>query len=102
MFDAFPWLILILVLALLWWQAMGAKARARAAALKACEEAEVTFIDELAFKSIALGRDAHGQPCVKRRYGFEFYRRGDRRYGGEIEMHAQRLAAVHLDPYPVA
>ena len=91
MFDAFPWLILLAVIALLWWQAMGAKARARAAALAACEEAEVTFIDELAFQRITIGRNAHGQPCVKRRYGFEFYRRGDRRYTGEIEMHAQQM-----------
>jgi len=100
--DYFPWLIGLSVLALLWWQAMGAKARARAAALKACEHAEVTFIDELAFKRIAIGRDARGQPCIKRCYAFEFYRRGDRRYTGEIEMHAERLARVHLDPYPVA
>ncbi len=100
--DYFPWLIGLSVLALLWWQAMGARARARSAALKACEDAQVTFIDELAFKRISLGRDTHGQPCIKRRYSFEFYRRGDRRYTGEIEMHAQRLARIHLDPYPVA
>ncbi|MES1924260.1 DUF3301 domain-containing protein [Salinisphaera sp. T31B1] len=101
MFEFFPWLLGLAVLALLWWQSMGAKARARRAALEACEAAEVSFIDELAFKGIRLGRDERGQICLKRRYGFEFYRRGDRRYAGEIEMHAERLAHVQLDPYPI-
>jgi len=101
MFDAFPWLLGLSVVALLWWQAMGAKTHARNAALTACEEAEVTFIDELAFKGLSIGRDAHGRPCIKRRYGFEFYRRGDRRYAGTIEMHAERVAQVQLDPYPI-
>lgn len=101
MFDAFPWLIGLSILALLWWQAMGAKTRARRAALKACEEAEVTFIDELAFKGMTLGRAGNGALCIKRRYGFEFYRRGDRRYAGEIEMHGERLARLQLDPYPL-
>ena len=101
MLELAPWLIGLALIALAWWSAMGAKARARAAARAACDEAEMTFIDELAFKRIELGRNARGQWCVKRHYVFEFYHTGDRRYGGSVEMHAQHVARIQLDPYPV-
>ena len=64
--------------------------------LRACEDAEVTFIDELAFQRIWLGRGT-----LKRRYRFEFYRRGDRRYSGYVDMHGQRVAHIEMEPYPV-
>lgn len=96
MFEFFPWLIAFAVAALFWWQSMGARWAARRAALAACENAEVTFIDELAFQRISLGRGA-----LRRRYRFEFYRRGDRRYTGYVDMHGQRVAHIEMEPYPV-
>ena len=99
--DSFPWLIGLAVIALLWWHALGARMKARRAAQRACRKAELHFIDELAFKRIELGHNARGQWCVKRHYVFEFYHTGDRRYGGSVEMHAQHVARIQLDPYPV-
>jgi len=101
MLELAPWLIGLALIALVWWSAMGAKARARAAARAACEDAEMLFIDELALKRLHLTRDAHGKRRLARRYGFEFYQRGDRRYTGTIEMHGQRVARVHMGPRPV-
>lgn len=101
MIDLAPWLLGLAIVALIWWRTMGARSAARRAALAACEEAEVSFIDELAFKRISLTRDSHGRWRVMRRYGFEFYRRGDRRYAGTIEMHGQRVARVYMGPRPV-
>lgn len=100
MFEFIPWLLMLAVIALLWWQALGARTRARRAALAACEQAQVTFIDELALRHFMLGRDRRGAWRLKRRYGFEFYRRGDRRFRGEVEMHGERVARVELEPYP--
>lgn len=101
MLDLAPWLLAAAVIALIWWRAMGARSAARRAALKACEDADVTFIDELAFKRIGPRRDSRGAWHLARRYGFEFYERGDRRYAGTVEMHGQRVVNVFLGPRPL-
>jgi len=94
-------LLFLLAAALLaWWSTLGARTRARGAARRACEEAGVLFIDELAFKRLRFGRDRRGQPCLKRTYAFEFVVGGERRYAGEVELHAQRVVTVRMDPHP--
>lgn len=95
LFDYFPWLIGTALVAIFWWQSLGARSRARRAALAACEDARMTFIDELAFDRIGLGRG-----FIKRRYRFEFYQRGDRRYGGIVEMNGLHVAQVQLEAHP--
>lgn len=101
MIDLAPWLIGLSIVALVWWRQMGARATARRAAQNACAEAEVTFIDELAFKRIGLSRDSHGSWRLTRRYGFEFYSRGDRRYSGTVEMFGQQVRHVYMGPRPI-
>lgn len=96
-----PWLLGLAIVALIWWRNMGARSAARRAARRACEDAEVRFIDELAFKRIRLVRDDHGAWRLMRRYGFEFYRRGDRRYAGTIEMYGQQIVRVYMGPRPL-
>lgn len=93
--DYFPWLIGAALVAIFWWQSLGARTRARRAALAACENAQMVFIDELAFAGIGLSRGG-----VRRRYRFEFYHHGDRRYGGVVEMQGLRVARVQLDAHP--
>lgn len=101
MFEIAPWLIIIAIIALAWWRQMGARSAARRAAKNACAEAEVIFIDELAFKRISLSRDEHGTLHLTRRYGFEFYKRGDRRYSGTVEMYGQVIHRVYMGPRPL-
>src|SRR5699024_11186086 len=50
--DALPWLLLAALVSLCWWSALGAKMKARRAARRACEQAQVRFIDELALRQL--------------------------------------------------
>lgn len=93
-------LLLLALAGLAWWHNLGARTTARRAARKACAEAGVGFIDEIALKRLRPARAPGGGLCLRRTYGFEFFVAGDRRYAGEVEMRARRIARVHLDPYP--
>lgn len=89
------WLLILSLLGLAWWNALGARTRARRAARRACKRAGVLFIDELALRRMRLGLAG-----LKRVYGFEFIVRGDLRYAGEVTVHGQHVVAVRMDPYP--
>lgn len=93
-------LLLLALIGLGWWNAVGARTRARRAARRACREADVLFIDELALRRLRLTRDPRSRLCLERDYGFEFIVRGDQRYAGAVVVQGQRVAAVHMDPYP--
>ena len=97
--DNMPVLFALVLIGLAWWNALGARKNARAAAQKACRQAQVVFIDEIALRRLRPGWDTGG-PCLLRRYDFEFYLRGDRRYAGHVCLRGQRVRHVQLDPYP--
>lgn len=103
--DTVPLLLAAGVIALVWWHALGAKMAARRAARRACNEAEVRFIDELALERLTIGRarrrDGRRALCIRRVYRFEFYWGGELRHSGHVEMHGQRVASVQLDPHPL-
>lgn len=92
--------MLLALLGLGWWNALGARNTARRAAKAACSQAGVAFIDELALQALSVARDRRSLLCVKRTYGFEFYVRGNVRYAGLIRMRARTVTAIHMDPYP--
>lgn len=98
--DTVAVFLLVAVIGLGWWSAIGAKARARAAARRACRRAEVAFIDELAFQSLCIGRGAAGRLCLKRAYGFEFLVRGDLRYAGHVCLQGQHVVSVGMEAHP--
>lgn len=99
------WLLAAAVIAAIWWNALGAKKSARQAARRACRDAEVRFIDELALQKLGPGRARHRSGrrplCLRRVYRFEFYWGGEVRYTGYVTMHGQTVASVQLDPYPL-
>lgn len=103
--DTLPWLFLAVLISLAWWNAIGAKTKARRAAQRACADAEVRFIDELALKRLHPARitynSGHRAWHVRRVYRFEFYWSGEMRHVGHVVMHGQRVITVHLDPYPL-
>lgn len=103
--DVLPWLLAATVISLAWWSALGAKMKARRAARRACEEAEVRFIDELALQRLYPSRIAypsgHKVWHIRRVYRFEFYWGGEMRHSGRVIMHGQRVVSVQLDPYPL-
>lgn len=100
-----PWLLAAAVIAAIWWHALGAKTAARRAARRACDDADVRFIDELALQKIGPGRAKHSDGrrplCLRRVYRFEFYWGGEMRHSGYVIMHGQAVASVQLDPYPL-
>ena len=96
-----PWFLLVLALiAWLWWDALGAKWGARAAARRACSKAQVRFLDEIALERLRLARDADGRLKLRRDYRFEFCLDGDRRYRGHVSMIGHRVLELSMDPYP--
>lgn len=95
-------LLLLALGGLAWWNTLGARSAARRAARRACAEAGVGFIDELALHRIRPGLDGRGNPCLKRAYEFEFFVAGDRRYGGEVALEGHRIVRVHMEPHPFA
>lgn len=101
MLDIIPWLLGFGLVALAWWDALGARTAARRGAQRACADAQVRFIDELAIRKLGVGRDGRGRLRLKRVYGFEFYWEAGRRHGGEVVVHAQCVTRVSLDPYPL-
>lgn len=97
-----PWILLLLaVIGLLWWDALGAKWAARAAARRACRKANVRFLDEVALVHMRLARDADGRLKLRRDYGFEFCLEGELRYRGRVHMIGRRVLELSMDPYPV-
>lgn len=100
-----PWLLLVIVIAVIWWHALGAKKAARRAARRACHNADVRFIDELALQKLSLERPLRSNGrrawCLRRHYRFQFYWGGETRHDGHVIMQGQRVVSVQLDPYPL-
>lgn len=73
---------------------------ARAAGRRACEQAQVQFLDDtVELVRVRVRRDARGQLAFRRDYRFEFSDDGAVRRRGEIEMHGRQLLRVVLEPY---
>lgn len=98
--DIIALFLIAAVIGLGWWSIIGARTRARRAARRACRDAEVTFIDELAFRRIRIERGRSGRLSLRRYYDFEFVVRGDMRYSGTVIVEGQRVVSVAMDPYP--
>jgi len=103
--DVLPWLLAAVVISLVWWDVLGAKIKARRAARRACDDADVRFIDELALRRLRPARvrypNGHRAWHIRRLYRFEFYWGGDMRSRGQVVMHGQQVVSVQLDPYPL-
>lgn len=85
---------------LFWANAVDCRSRARTAALKACSDAGVKFIDELSLKKLRPGRGDRGQPVLLREYRFEFFMSGNLRYDGQISLRGRRVTRVEMSPRP--
>lgn len=93
-------LLVSLLLALAAWFAWdGLKAReaAYAAARRACEEAQVQFLDDtVGQSSLRLARDAEGRMRFERHFRFEFSTTGDDRQQGRVRLLGGRVQDVNL------
>jgi len=98
-------LVLLLLLGLglwYWWDSLEAKEIAREAGRRACQQAELQFLDDTVIKRKAwLRRDERGRMQFCRLYFFEFTRSGEQRYLGRVVMLGKRVGEVELDAYRI-
>ena len=98
----------IILLALLaggwyWMDSIAARDAALAAALKACQRAQVQLLDHtVARERIRLMRNPSGRLSLCRVYTFEFATDGWRRYRGVIALLGRRVVEVEMEPDRVA
>ena len=97
----FFWLLALLGGGWYWYTAMRAKELARRIGRERCDEAGLVFLDDsVVLTHLRLRRDALGRLALQRRYAFEFTRRGDVRYGGDITLLGEHVIRVEMEPYP--
>jgi hypothetical protein len=86
-------------LAWYWMDALRCKEIARAAGLRACQQAEAQFLDDtVELTKLRLRRDARGQLVMYREYRFEFTRDSAYRCHGEMAILGRRVLRLALDP----
>jgi len=87
------------VLTWFWMDALRCKEIARAAGLRACQQAEAQFLDDtVAITRLRLRRNARGQLALYREYRFEFTRNHDYRLQGEITLLGRHVVHLALEP----
>ncbi len=94
--------ILLLLLAWLWWDGLGAKEVARIRSKQLCEKADVLFLDDTVVQTrLRLCRHKTGKVGIYRRFYFEFCTDGDRRYAGYIDMLGHSVLGTYMEPYVI-
>lgn len=94
------WLVTIGLGMWYWWDTVRTQELAREAGLRACQQAEVQFLDDtVERKRQWLRRNAQGRIQLCRLYFFEFTSDGSERYQGRILMFGQALREVEMDAY---
>jgi hypothetical protein len=98
------WLLVIILflLAWLWWDGLGAKEIARKRGSQLCEKADVQFLDDTVVQArLRLCRDRNGRVGIYRRFEFEFSTDGDRRYLGHVDMLGNTVLNTYMEPYAI-
>ena len=100
--DLLSLLFLLLLAALGWfWQdSMRALEIARSAGKRACDVANVQFLDDtVAGIALSLVRDKSGRRVLRRTYRFEFSETGNTRLEGQLIVLGDRIESVTMEPY---
>ncbi len=80
-------LILLALLAWLWYDSLAVREAAVRAARAACEAEGYLFLDDtVGFTSLRLARDRNGQVKLQRAYVFEYSDTGNNRVAGGVVM----------------
>jgi len=83
------------------WHAHGIRERALLAVQQHCKKMDIELLDgNVAFRRMALVRDARGHRRLARVYGFEFTVTGEQRHQGSIRMFGTRAGAIETDAHP--
>ncbi|MFO7602239.1 MAG: DUF3301 domain-containing protein [Gammaproteobacteria bacterium] len=92
--------IVLLAIALLWWDGTAAKEIAVRRARQRCQQTAVLFLDDsVALSQLRLRRHPAGSIAFQRRYAFEFCTDGQHRYAGYVEVLGRVVQHIHMDAY---
>lgn len=93
-------LLAFLLLALAIWfvsDSMKAREAAYSAARKACQEANVQFLDDTVSQvSMRFARNAEGHAALERFFRFEYSTTGDDRQQGRVRLLGNRVQEINL------
>jgi hypothetical protein len=95
-------LLMLFATACAWlWRGHGIRERALALAKQHCAKLDIELLDgNVAFRRLALVRDARGQRRVARIYDFEFTVTGEQRLSGSISMYGRQFGGIELQAHP--
>jgi len=96
------WLLIILLflLAWVWWDGLGAKEIARQRGKQLCRQADVQFLDDTVVQTrMRLSRHISGKVGLYRRFQFEFCPDDERRYVGYVDMLGHVVLHTYMEPY---
>jgi hypothetical protein len=102
--DVISLLFLLLLAAFgwFWFDSLRALEIARNAGKRACDDANVQFLDDtVAGIAFALVRDKSGRRMLRRTYRFEFSETGNTRLEGQLIVLGDRIESVTMEPYQV-
>src|SRR5690606_22117862 len=97
-------LFLLFLAAAAWlWHSHGVRERALLAVKAYCKKMDIELLDgNVAFRRMAVVRDARGQRRLAREYSFEFTGMVKKRNQGRIYMYGRRAGPIQtdVDPFP--
>ncbi len=100
--DVISLLFLLLLAALgwFWFDSLRALEIARNAGKRACDDANVQFLDDtVAGIALALVRNKSGRRVLRRTFRFEFSETGNTRLEGQLIVLGNRVESVTMEPY---
>jgi hypothetical protein len=102
--DTMSLLLLLCLAALVWFWSDSLRALeiARVAGKRACQNANVQFLDDtVASTSLALVRNESGRRMLRRTYRFEFSETGNTRREGHLTLLGAKVESVTMEPYQI-
>ncbi|MDO8988802.1 MAG: DUF3301 domain-containing protein [Sideroxyarcus sp.] len=102
--DVASLILLLLLAALVWYwlDSLRALEHARDLGKRACDNADVQFLDDtVARVGLELVRDESGRRVLRRIYRFEFSETGNTRIEGRVVLLGHRAESVTMDPYQI-
>ncbi|MEM7565279.1 MAG: DUF3301 domain-containing protein, partial [Pseudomonadota bacterium] len=95
-----PWLLLIALLMVYWWQSGSFKGRARELATRHCQQLGLQLLDQsMVIRGLWPRRTTDGRVGLRRTYHFEFASTGHHRYQGVLKLVGMRLESIELEAY---
>ena len=93
-------LLLLTAFGWFWFDSLRALEVARNAGKRACNNANVQFLDDtVASIALALVRNMSGRRLLRRTYRFEFSDTGDTRLEGQVILLGDQIESITMEPF---